>query len=617
MTICFRGFAGKTALTFLMFLGFVWGVSRPAEAMCTLRTLNPSVTICTPTGGNVPSPVHVVAGSTDSNTVNAMQIYVDDKLVYQVLTNSIDTWIPLSVGNHRMQVKGWDKNGAFYQNVNISQTPLCALSSPPSVKICTPGAGAIVSTPIHLAAEANDVNPVTSMKLYVDGVATSNGSSAIYDNWITNMAAGSHILKLQATDSQSNVFSSTINLTVTANAGLQNLRHIIFFVQENRSLDHYFGRMGQYRVNHGYSANWDALPLNVQLPDVSGQLVSPFPFQTVCHENLSPSWDESHFDVDGGIMDNFMKTSTSVPSSIDPDGTRAMGYYDWNDLNYYYALALDFATSDRWFSPVLSQTIPNRMYLFAGTSFGHANSAPPPTGGWTQPTIFDKLDAAGVSWRYYEQDGSVYLSDWSTYWKNGGADQKKIFPISQWYTDVQNESTLPSVIFIERAGVAGLDEHPGNNIQTGAANTQKIINGLMKSPSWASSAFILSFDEGGGLYDHVVPATAMKPDSIPPNLSGLGQPGDFAHTGFRIPVVVISPWSRAHYVSHTWRDLTSILRLIEVRFNVPALTARDASSDDMMEFFNFSSPAWLTPPSLPTQYTNGVCDDTKEKAPGH
>jgi len=114
-----------------------------------------------------------------------------------------------------------------------------------------------------------------------------------------------------------------------------------------------------------------------------------------------------------------------------------------------------------------------------------------------------------------------------------------------------------------------------------------------------------------------VPATAMKPDNIAPNRTGLGQPGDFKHTGFRIPVIVISPWSRAHYVSHTWRDYTSILRLIEVRFNVPSLTARDASSDNMMEFFDFSSPAWLTPPPLPTQNTGAVCDYTKEKAPGH
>ena len=247
-------------LSCLMLIGLVSALKSPAAALCTLRTLDPSVTICTPTGGNVPSPVHVVAGSTDSNQVNAMQIYVDDKLVYQVLSNTIDTWIPLSVGNHRMQVKGWDKNGAFYQNVKISQTPLCALSSPPSVNICTPGASAIVSTPIHLAAEANDQNPVTSMKLYMDGKAISSGTSAIFDRWITSVAAGSHVLKVQATDSLANVFSNTINLTVTDNAGLQNIRHIIFFVQENRSLDHYFGMMGQYRQNNGYAADWDALP---------------------------------------------------------------------------------------------------------------------------------------------------------------------------------------------------------------------------------------------------------------------------------------------------------------------------------------------------------------------
>src|SRR5579884_3912780 len=175
-----------TSLFLTMLLTFAWAGAQPASAMCTLRTLDPSVTICTPTGGNVPSPVHVVAGSTDSNTVNAMQIYVDDKLVYQVLTNSIDTWIPLSVGNHRMQVKGWDKNGAFYKNVNISQTPLCALNSPPSVSICTPGPSAIVSTPIHLAGEANDTNGVTSMKLYFDGKLLNSSSSGIFDKWITN-----------------------------------------------------------------------------------------------------------------------------------------------------------------------------------------------------------------------------------------------------------------------------------------------------------------------------------------------------------------------------------------------------------------------------------------------
>jgi phospholipase C len=93
-------------------------------------------------------------------------------------------------------------------------------------------------------------------------------------------------------------------------------------------------------------------------------------------------------------------------------------------------------------------------------------------------------------------------------------------------------------------------------------------------------------------------------------------PGDFAHSGFRIPMVVVSPWVNPHHVSHVWRDYTSILRLIEDRFNVAPLTARDAAADNMSEFFDFSSPQLLTPPPLPTQPTNGVCDFNQEKAPG-
>jgi phospholipase C len=100
-------------------------------------------------------------------------------------------------------------------------------------------------------------------------------------------------------------------------------------------------------------------------------------------------------------MDGFMQTSTSVPSTIDPTGTRAMGYYDQTDLPYYYELATQCATSDRFLAPVESNTNANRMHLFAGTSFGHVRPDTPPPGGWTQPTIFDHLDLAGVSWRYY------------------------------------------------------------------------------------------------------------------------------------------------------------------------------------------------------------------------
>jgi phospholipase C len=308
-----------------------------------------------------------------------------------------------------------------------------------------------------------------------------------------------------------------------------------------------------------------------------------------------------------------MLTTGSVPSTIDPDGTRAMGYYDWTDLPYYYELAFQFATSDRWFSPLLSNTVPNRMYMFTGTSFGHIRPDAAPAGGFTQKTIFQALDEAGVSWRYYYQDNSVFLAQFSIW----GQDAGKVVSIANYYNDIQNPSTLPEVIFIERAGVTGLDEHPDNNIQKGSADVAHIINSLMQSPSWSSSAFILTFDEGGGLHDHVPPQPRPLPDNIPPMLQSGDIPANFNLTGFRVPLIVVSPWTKPHFVSHTVRDYTSILRLIEVRFGVAPLTMRDASADDMEEFFDFTNPAWLTPPPMPVQPTSGVCDHNLEKAPGH
>jgi phospholipase C len=201
-------------------------------------------------------------------------------------------------------------------------------------------------------------------------------------------------------------------------------------------------------------------------------------------------------------------------------------------------------------------------------------------------------------------------------------------PISNWFNDVKNDSTLPSVIFIERGGSIGLDEHPDANVQKGAADVANIINGLMcptksstgacqPSAAWADSVFILTYDEGGGLYDHVLPAREVPPDTIAPKLSSTDQPGAFNESAFRVPLIVISPWVKPSFVSHTTRDYTSILRLIEDRFNVAPLTLRDKNADNMMEFFDFSAgPQLLTPPVLPAQPTNGVCDNTKEKAPG-
>jgi phospholipase C len=166
--------------------------------------------------------------------------------------------------------------------------------------------------------------------------------------------------------------------------------------------------------------------------------------------------------------------------------------------------------------------------------------------------------------------------------------------------------------------MSGRDEHPssGTNAQTGAAYAESLINPLMTSPSWKDSVFLLTYDEPGGLYDHVPPVAAVNPDGIAPVdlqpndicTTGSGANCDFNYTGFRVPLLVISPFTKKNYVSHTAADYTAILKFIETRFKVPSLTQRDAAQMDMTEFFDFGNPAWATPPTPPAQATGGTCN---------
>jgi phospholipase C len=483
-----------------------------------------------------------------------------------------------------------------------------------TVTICTPASGATVTSPVNVIAGTTDSNTVKLLQIYVDGVKVYQIAAKQLNTNVT-MANGTHRLTVQAQDSTNAIFKSTENITVgtSSGGGISQVKHIIFFVQENRSFDSHFGMLGAYRAKFGYGGTFNGIPLNASLPDYKSTAnVSPYPFQTVCTESMSPAWNETHYAVHGGKMDFFMKTEGSTPSTIDPQGTRAMGYYDQNDLPYYYELATQYATSDTWFAPLLSNTIPNRMYLFTGTSFGHIRPDPPPSGGWTQPTIFRNLTQHGISWRYYYQDNSVFLSsfsDWATLKGN-------VYNISSYYNDIKSPSTLPQVIFIERASVTGLDEHPNANLEKGAADAANIINAFLQSPIYANSVFFLTYDEPGGEYEHVPPFSEVLPDNIPPMLKTGDISGTFNSSGLRVPLIVISPWTKPHFVSHVNRDYTAMLKFIETRFTLPALTARDAAQDNMTEFFDFSAPQIPTPPTLPLQPTNVTCSQSLEKAPG-
>jgi phospholipase C len=315
-----------------------------------------------------------------------------------------------------------------------------------------------------------------------------------------------------------------------------------------------------------------------------------------------------------------------------------MGYYDQTDLNYYYFMASEFATSDRWFSPAMTRTEPNRDYLIAATSQGYVY--PIGTDGGDQSlltatTIFQELQTAGISWKIYVNTDNTscasnptpqclltlsYVQDFSWGQTIPTDYPNNIATMTTYFSDVQN-GTLPQVAFIEPASPAGLDEHGSDsdqypiNIQLGAQYVASLINALMSSSSWKDSAFILTYDEFGGLYDHYAPQPTVSPDGIKPDdfLPGdicsesTGATCDFTYTGYRMPLIVISPYAREHYVSHTVMDTTAILRFIETRFKLKALNKRDAAQKSMSEFFNFNIPPWMTPPTPPAQITSGAC----------
>jgi phospholipase C len=382
--------------------------------------------------------------------------------------------------------------------------------------------------------------------------------------------------------------------------------------------------------------------------------VPSFHLETVCTENTSPSWNEAHVDWDffdqvgkyPAKNNGFVKTAAHDARTIypapyfDTDGIRAMGYYNGNDLNYDYFMATNFATSDRFFQPAMTRTNPNREYLVAATSGGYAypNGAyPADTPLLKSKTIFEELTDAGISWKIYvNPEGSActgpvyqasclfhltYIQDFTYGQTVLKSYPQNIAPISEYFSDLAN-GTLPQVAQIEPGSEGGLDEHGTDsdkgfptNVQLGVRYVSTLINSLMESSSWNDSVFILTYDESGGLYDHVSPQPAVSPDGIkpvdlPPDsvcYKAKGPTCDFVWTGGRVPLIVVSPFAKQNYVSHTVMDETAILKLIETRFNLPALNKRDAAQPNMTEFFNFTSPPWVKPPTPPTQNTSNPC----------
>ncbi len=375
--------------------------------------------------------------------------------------------------------------------------------------------------------------------------------------------------------------------------------HIVVLMQENRSADNYLAALNAIQPDYAAeptTGNPD--PLNP-----TGPAIVPFHETQYCESSdLNHSWNGEHQAFDNGAMDGFTAANDSSSANADPtdpSGARTMGHYDSTDLPFYYGLYNTFATNDHYFQSVLSQTFPNRLYLYAGTSFGVIRND---SFNSTHTSVFNELDQNAVSWKIYSDQYPLSFGTILFKYVRDHAAQH-VFPMSQYYTDAAAGS-LPNVSFVDPrfldTPTVESDEHPPSNIQVGQKFVSDVINGLTTSPNWSSSALFLTYDENGGFYDHAAPPAAPVPDNVPPNLHAGDTAGAFDRYGFRVPVVVVSPYSKSHYVSHVVDDHTSILRFIELRFGMKAMTNRDVNADPMLDMFDFSTPHFATPPSLPT-----------------
>ncbi len=437
---------------------------------------------------------------------------------------------------------------------------------------------------------------------------------------------------------------------------MPQLRHIVVLMMENHSYDNYLGML-QGRGD-GFSLGPDGRP-EAANPDAAGKSVQAYQRSSTGQPSKAPSqsWRANHLQWDAGKMDGFVTSTQAVLPEC--DATAGMGYWAEEHLPFYYGLARTFPLADRWFSSCLGPTFPNRRFLIAGTANGLIDDSPynlldyPPGG-----TVFDLLTRHGISWvnyhpvagtqsrfqryaRYRRRMIRRHIQSWGRRFSSGTQVIQKdlqftadIFPLGlarymqhvrstdEFFADADN-GTLPSFCIVDPDFDNYSEENP-QDIAKGESFAAEVINRVMHGKAWADTLLIWLYDEHGGYYDHVPPPAALAPDEVRAssllgsptplqkilrplmpgtirNAENLDEgPDTYEQYGFRVPAVLISPYARPDYVTSEVFDHTSILKLVEEKWNLPALTRRDAAARSPIDALDFASPpAFLKPPSLP------------------
>jgi phospholipase C len=412
---------------------------------------------------------------------------------------------------------------------------------------------------------------------------------------------------------------------------LTDIEHVVIFIQENRSFDHYFG---SYRGVRGFADQ----SLAFQQPD-SANLINPpvgklLPFHlntsttnAACTHDINHAWVPQHQSWNNGAMDGFVNSRLPINSN---DAVLTMSYYTRADIPFYYAVADAFTICDNYFCPVMGPTDPNRLYSMAASIDPDGkNGGPlletlgvnrsPFFGRLTYTTMPEQLQARGISWKVYTSPdanilNTIFSDNVLSYFKNfqdptSPLYQKAFLP--QFPADFLADAVsgnLPQVSWVLASLVDS--DHPPSPSIFGESTLSGILAALTLNPAqWAKTALFVTYDENGGFFDHVPPVTAppgtpgeyiTAPAVLDPTLVG-AFPGPIG-LGFRVPMLILSPFSRGGFVSSDLFDHTSILRFLETRFGaeVPNLSAwRRATVGDLTSAFNFAAPNQSIP-NLPS-----------------
>jgi phospholipase C len=424
------------------------------------------------------------------------------------------------------------------------------------------------------------------------------------------------------------------------------INHIIYIIQENITFDHYFGTY----------PGADGIPADVKLAFRPGGKPKFGPFhlaKTAIPHDLNHSWQAAQLAYDGGKMDGFLwaewpralhyywqgdvpkinpakiepvpglpgkggpifgakvvdgqlvgKRPNSAPTGRPPDWVlNTISYYDYHEIPNYWEYARRYTLCDRFFSSLTGPSEPNHLYTVAAQSGGLVNNPGPDIARkeavYNFKTLAESLQNKGVSWKYYdEKQNPRQHSLWNPLpgFKNftpNGELMKNVLPLADFFDDIKR-GQLPSVCWVVPTGPDS--EHPPADSARGMWHVTNLVNAVMNSQFWKDTAIIITWDDFGGFYDHVAP----------PKVDKYGY-------GFRVPALVISAYARPGFIDHTQFDFTSPLKLIETRFNLPALTDRDRAANDMLTCFDFKQQP--LPPDPITKDTKLDFSDVKPTRP--